>query len=142
VTAGIHRLSDRQVKAHKERGRLSDDGGVYLQISKWGTKSWEFRFTLHGRTRNMGLGQYDVVSLKKAREEAEMLRRIVREGIDPIKVRKAAKLKAQAEAATAILFKDAIDSALPGRRASSAARGMVQVGAGAWTPTLCRSKGI
>lgn len=34
MTAGIHRLSDRQVKAHKQRGRLSDGGGVYLQISK------------------------------------------------------------------------------------------------------------
>lgn len=84
VARFIHRLSDRQIKAHKERGRLSDGGGVYLQISKWGTKSWEFRFTLHGRTRSMGLGQYDVVSLKQAREEAETLRRIVREGIDPI----------------------------------------------------------
>ncbi|WP_411037661.1 tyrosine-type recombinase/integrase [Shinella sp. BYT-45] len=112
MTAGIHRLSDRQVKTHKQRGRLSDGGGVYLQISKWGTKSWEFRFTLHGRTRSMGLGQYDVVSLKKAREEAEALRRIVREGIDPIEARKTAKLKAQVEATTSILFKDAVGKCL------------------------------
>ncbi|ATN36146.1 integrase [Rhizobium sp. ACO-34A] len=112
MTAGIHRLSDRQVKAHKERGRLSDGGGVYLQISKWGTKSWEFRFTLHGRTRSMGLGQYDAVSLKQAREEAETLRRLVRQGIDPIEARKAAKLKAQVDAATSILFKDAVGKCL------------------------------
>lgn len=60
----------------------------------------------------MGLGQYDVVSLKKAREEAETLRRIVREGIDPIEARKAAKMKAQVEAATSILFKDAVGKCL------------------------------
>ncbi|MGE0847304.1 MAG: Arm DNA-binding domain-containing protein, partial [Flavobacteriaceae bacterium] len=54
MASGIHRLSDRQIKAHKQRGRLSDGGGLYLQVSTWGTKSWEFRFTLHGKTRTMG----------------------------------------------------------------------------------------
>ena len=67
MASGIHRLSDRQIKAYKQRGRLSDGGGLYLQVSKWGTKSWEFRFTLHGKTRTMGLGQYELVPLKKAR---------------------------------------------------------------------------
>ena len=112
MASGIHRLSDRQIKAYKQRGRLSDGGGLYLQVSKWGTKSWEFRFTLHGKTRTMGLGQYELVPLKKAREEAEALRQIVREGNDPIEARNAAKLKAQLEAATSILFKDAVEKCI------------------------------
>ena len=33
-------------------------------------KSWVFRFTLAGRTRDMGLGKYPVVTLDKARELA------------------------------------------------------------------------
>jgi integrase len=52
------------------------------------TKSWVFRFTLAGRTRDMGLGKYPVVSLEKARELAARCRQQVAEGIDPIEARK------------------------------------------------------
>src|SRR5262245_44544697 len=51
------------------------------------TKSWVFRFTLAGRTRDMGLGKYPVVSLDKARELAARCRQQVAEGIDPIEAR-------------------------------------------------------
>lgn len=112
VASFIHRLSDRQIKASKQRGRLSDGGGLYLQISKWGTKSWEFRFTLHGRTRTMGLGLYDFVPLKQARVEAEELRKTVRRGEDPIEARNAARRKAQTEAAAVILFADAVEKCI------------------------------
>jgi len=30
--------------------------GLYLQVSKFGTKSWLFRYMLSGVARNMGLG--------------------------------------------------------------------------------------
>jgi len=112
MTGGIHRLSDRQIKMHRERGRLADGGGLYLQISKWGTKAWEFRFTLNGRTRSMGLGRYDLVSLKEARAAAETLRQQVRDSKDPIEVRKAAILKAQVDAATSMRFKDAVEKCI------------------------------
>lgn len=115
VASFIHRLSDRQIKASKQRGRLSDGGGLYLQISKWGTKSWEFRFTLHGRTRTMGLGRYDFVPLKQARVEAEELRKTVRGGVDPIEARNAARRKAQTEAAAVILFKEAVEKCIARR---------------------------
>ena len=112
VASFIHRLSDRQIKASKQRGRLSDGGGLYLQISKWGTKSWEFRFTLHGRTRTMGLGRYDFVPLKQARVEVEELRKTVRKGEDPIEARNATRRKAQTEVATTILFKEAVEKCI------------------------------
>jgi hypothetical protein len=31
-------------------------GGLYLQVSKWRTKAWLFRFELDGQERQMGLG--------------------------------------------------------------------------------------
>jgi integrase len=51
------------------------------------TKSWIFRFTLAGRTRDMGLGRFPTVSLDRARELAEGYRRLVAAGRDPITVR-------------------------------------------------------
>lgn len=110
--ANIHRLKDLTIRRAKERGRLSDGGGLYVQISKWGTKSWEFRFTLHGKTRTMGLGAYEIVSLAEARGLADDLRKVVRQGVDPLEARNAAKLKAQVDAAKAIKFKDAVEECL------------------------------
>jgi integrase len=62
-------------------------------------KSWVFRFTLAGRTRDMGLGRYPVVTLDKARELAERYRRQVAAGLDPIEVRDQERKAVQAAAA-------------------------------------------
>lgn len=107
------RLNAKQVEALTDAGHYADGKGLYLQVSKWGTKSWVFKFTLGGRTRGMGLGPIDELSLKKAREEVERLRVIVREGRDPIEERaeQRRKLKAKYEGTTSILFKDAIAKA-------------------------------
>ena len=53
-----------KVKAVSGRGLYSDGGGLYLQITKKGHKSWVYRFRIHGRLRTMGLGSYPGVSLK------------------------------------------------------------------------------
>ena len=107
------RLNAKQVEALTDTGHHADGKGLYLQVSKWGTKSWVFKFTLGGRTRGMGLGPIDELSLKKAREEVERLRVMVREGRDPIEERaeQRRKLKAQYADETSILFKDAIAKA-------------------------------
>jgi integrase len=68
------------------------------------TKSWVFRFTLAGRTRDMGLGKYPVVSLDKARELAARCRQQVAEGIDPIEARDRERKAAQAAAAKGRTF--------------------------------------
>ncbi len=62
----------------------------------------------------MGLGPIDELSLKKAREEVERLRVMVREGRDPIEERAEQRrmLKAQYEESdTSILFKEAVAQA-------------------------------
>ncbi|MGR3505663.1 MAG: tyrosine-type recombinase/integrase [Paracoccaceae bacterium] len=108
------RLNAKQVEAMAKPGHYADGKGLYLQVSKWGTKSWVFKFTLGGRTRGMGLGPIDELSLKKAREEVERLRVMVREGRDPIEERaeQRRKMKAQYEESdTSILFKEAIAQA-------------------------------
>lgn len=109
------RLNAKQVEAATTPGHVADGKGLYLQVSKWGTKSWVFKFTLGCRTRGMGLGPIDELSLKKAREEVERLRVMVREGRDPIEERaeQRRKLKAKYEddGGKVMLFKDAIAKA-------------------------------
>jgi len=40
----------------------ADGGGLYLQMSPGGGKSWVFRYKLAGRTREMGLGSLHTLS--------------------------------------------------------------------------------
>ena len=66
-----------------------DGGGLYLQVSAGGAKSWIFRFMLDGRAREMGLGPVHAIPLAEARKRAAECRRMRLDGIDPIEARKA-----------------------------------------------------
>ncbi len=102
---GIGKLSAVVVRSKNTPGLFADGGGLYLQITEAGAKTWIFRFMLTGKRRDMGLGAVHTISLAEAREEARRCRQLVREGIDPIERRKAAKLAAKAEVVKAITFK-------------------------------------
>jgi integrase len=91
----------------KSPGLHSDGGGLYLQISPSGARSWVFRFMLNGKRRDMGLGRAGDrdVTLAKARQKAAEARAAVAEGADPIAVRDAARAAEAAEQAKAVTFK-------------------------------------
>src|SRR5579863_6735984 len=93
---GLARLTERKVKAEiakrsPERTQfLHDGGGLYLRIDKRGTStSWDYRYTVCGRARTMGLGPYPTVSLAMAREMAEAARKLRATGHDPLDQRQA-----------------------------------------------------
>ena len=52
----VNKLTAADVKSKTERGLYGDGNGLWLQVSKWGTKSWIFRYMLDGKARSMGLG--------------------------------------------------------------------------------------
>jgi len=93
----INRLTARAVSTTTKPGLLADGGGLLLQVTKGGAKSWVYRFTLNKKTRDMGLGPLQAVPLTDARDIAANARKLVANGIDPIDDRKAR----QASAATA-----------------------------------------
>lgn len=84
----LNKLTDVSAKASKEPGRYSDGGGLYLNVSKAGTKSWLFMWTVDGKRREMGLGGYPIVTLARARAKAVAARQAVEEGRDPIAEKK------------------------------------------------------
>ncbi len=63
----IGRLSALAVSRAKAKGMYPDGGGLYLQVTGAGAKSWLYRYTLNGRTREMGLGPLHTISLAVAR---------------------------------------------------------------------------
>ncbi|MGX8011377.1 tyrosine-type recombinase/integrase [Mesorhizobium sp. ORM8.1] len=86
MARSLQKLTDVKVKSDKwHPGRHSDGGGLYLNVSAVGTKSWLFMWTpAGGKRREMGLGAYPAVSLAKARAKAGECRAAVAEGRDPI----------------------------------------------------------
>src|SRR5215831_19575083 len=70
-------------------GKHSDGGNLWLRVGPTGSKAWIFRYTLAGRTREMGLGPWPRVSLAEAREKAAAQRRLLHEGKPPLSEREA-----------------------------------------------------
>jgi integrase len=101
-----NRLSARTVETKSERGRYADGGGLFLQVSKWGTKAWIFRYQRGGRERHMGLGAVHTLSLADARERARECRRLLLDGHDPIESREVERGRVRAQAARVVFFKD------------------------------------
>jgi integrase len=96
----LNRLSAKDVQNKKRSGYWCDGGGLYLQVSPRRTKSWVLRYTLDGRTREMGLGGWPDATLAAARKKAEDARRLVIDGVDPIDERAARRAKEKAGAMT------------------------------------------
>jgi Arm DNA-binding domain len=77
------RLSALKVKNLKGLGYFSDGGNLYFRIAPGDARGWIFRFAMHGRTRDMGLGAYPEISLADARELAAKCRVLLKQGIRP-----------------------------------------------------------
>jgi integrase len=107
-------LSPVKLKALKEPGYFHDGGGLYLQVSPGGGKSWILRYSMAGKRREMGLGPYPAVSLATARKSAAESRSLVKAGQDPIAARDAERARQRLEEARGITFDKAVELFLVG----------------------------
>ncbi len=126
------KLTALQVTRATKRGLLGDGGGLYLQITASGSKSWIFRFRVNGKLRNHGLGSVNTLSLVEARNKALECRKMRLNGIDPIEAKKQQRAAVRLDEAKAITFADAAESYIESHRAGwkNAKH------AGQWTATL------
>lgn len=98
----VGKLTATSVKAASP-GRHYDGDGLFLLVSKTGSKSWVVRVQKDGKRRDIGLGSVAKVPLKLARERAADVRSQIEAGIDPIaERRKAAGVPTFREAAALV----------------------------------------
>lgn len=83
--------------------------GLILQITPNGSKSWLLRTLIGGKRRAIGLGAYPEVGLAEARERAREAKAKVRDGVDPIEERRAARAALAAARARNLTFAEAAD---------------------------------
>ncbi|MRW94282.1 tyrosine-type recombinase/integrase [Duganella sp. FT80W] len=82
------RLSALQVSKLTKPGLYGDGGGLTLQVTKGGVKSWLFRYMMAGKAYGMGLGPTHTISLAEARLKALAARKQILDGINPLAAKK------------------------------------------------------
>jgi len=96
VARTITPLTDTKIKQAKSKEKdykLSDGGGLYLLVTKRGTKLWRMKYKFDGKEKLLSLGAYPEVTLSKARELKEKHKIDIANGINPNAIKKEKKLQ-------------------------------------------------
>ena len=123
--SGRGRLTALKVERAKKPGMYGDGGGLYLQVTTAGARSWIFRYRLNGYlskagkplSREMGLGSLSVMGLADARSRAAQYRRLLLDGIDPLDAKRATRAQAAISAAKALTFAEVSENYITAHRA-------------------------
>ena len=81
----------RQLKPREKDYKTADGGGLYVHVSKTGSRLWRFRYRFDGKQKLMAFGAYPAISLARARELRAEAKTLLAEGIDPAAHAKAEK---------------------------------------------------
>lgn len=102
-------------RADKARDRLSDSGGLYLEVAPNGSKRWFWKYLFGGKEKRLALGSYPAVPLaskykadpkdskkrilvvKGARDLRDEAKKLQVQGIDPVQRRRLDKLANQVQ---------------------------------------------
>lgn len=127
MARAIHKLTPERVRTKSKRpGLYADGGGLYLRVTPPSACSWVYRYMIHGKAREMGLGSFPEVPLQNdpkdksaapgARELAAKWRRVRAEGRDPIAVREAERASERLETARAMTFRQCAEAYIAAHR--------------------------
>lgn len=106
-------LTDRGLRALlKKPGVHRVASGLYLRVRDTGAAFWALRYTINGKSREMGLGTFSHLSLAEATKLSHDLRlSLKRDGIDPIETRRIANERREGAA-----FRDVAENYIEGQR--------------------------
>lgn len=66
-------LTDTRLRALKPKDKpykVTDERGLYVEVTPTGGKLWRFRYRIGGAQKKLCIGSYPDISLKQARDEA------------------------------------------------------------------------
>ena len=113
------KLKDIEVQAWVRAGKpiagKSDGDGLTFTLSVKGTASWVFRYRLGGKQRELTIGNYPTITLKRARELATEARAKVQQGIDVAREKQARKIELAAAGTVKQLCAEYYERTVEGR---------------------------
>jgi len=101
TAAELRRLKEPNIYA------VGGVSGLHVVVTATGAKCWILRTKVGEKRREIGLGGFPEVSLADARNRAREMKAQIREGIDPVAERKAARLRLIQAQARGVTFEDA-----------------------------------
>lgn len=87
-------LTDTKIKTLKSKDRaykLADSNGLYIYVTKSGTKFWRQKYRINGREKLLSHGEYPFISLANARTLRDAAREQIKKGVDPAITKKGEK---------------------------------------------------
>lgn len=112
-------LTDSAIRALKKREKpykVSDERGLYLQVTPSGSKLWRLKIRFNGVEKKLSFGQYPDIGLKDARQLRDEARSLAARGIDPAAQKRRDKVAARiaAENTFAAVAEDYIETKMRG----------------------------
>ena len=87
-------LNDAKLRTLKSKGKtykVSDSGGLYVEVTRSGSRLWRLKYRFEGREKRLSFGSYPTVSLADARDARESAKAMLAKGIDPGAAKQAEK---------------------------------------------------
>lgn len=90
-------LSDKAIRALKPRDKpykVTDGDGLYILVTRQGSRLWRFDYRFNSKRLTLSLGKYPDVGLADARQRHAEARTALAQGTDPATLRKSASVAA------------------------------------------------
>ena len=84
-TAPLTATEVKSAKPKEKKYKLSDGRGLALHVLPNGSKLWILKYRFNAKEKEYSIGAYPTITLSKARERREELKKLISEGVDPSK---------------------------------------------------------
>lgn len=81
----------RNLKPKAKTYKVSDSGGLYIEVTPTGSRLWRLKYRFEGREKRLSFGPYPAVLLADAREARDKAKAMLAKEIDPGAVKQAEK---------------------------------------------------
>ena len=88
----------KNAKPKEKPYKISDGGGLYLEITPKGSKLWRLKYRFLNKQKKLSIGIYPTITLAEARNQREEAKRLLANGLDPSSVKKEIKQERLTEA--------------------------------------------
>jgi integrase len=78
----------KNAKAKTRLYKLSDGGGLFVEVSPTGQKTWRYQYRFAGVRRDVKIGRYPEIGVADARARHFELRSLLERGLDPAELRR------------------------------------------------------
>lgn len=87
----------KNAKPKEKRYKLSDAGGLYIEVSTSGGKHWRMKYRYDGKEKVLSIGSYPAISLKLARDARDQAKEQLAQGLDPSAAKQQEKAQRKAQ---------------------------------------------